>query len=108
MVSPVTERSRIVEQLPWVKRLKQPVPCEGIKWNKVSMKRWRAIQTGNIPEEVKCKNLAHWSFKALKKSTASSGNYCWSHLLYRGVHGNMEEAHRTNAWLAMYGDKNDG
>lgn len=99
MVSKTTERAKIAERMPWVRKLAKPVPCEGIKWNIVSMKMLHQIRQGDIPEKVKCKKLAHWHFTSLKNSTASSGNYCWSHLIYRGIFGSQEESNRTRKWF---------
>lgn len=104
MVSPVTERAKIAECMPWVRKLPRRVPCEGIKWNAVSMKMLHQIRQGDIPEKVKCKKLAHWHFTSLKKSTATSGNYCWTHLIYRGLYGSMEESDRTEKWLKEHLD----
>lgn len=104
MVSPLTERAKVAEKLPWVTRLEKPVPCEGIKWSLMTMRRWDQIRNGGgVPFEVKCRKRAHWHFKALKRTKyngyTKTGNYCWSHLLYRGIYGSQEEEKRTQKWM---------
>jgi hypothetical protein len=102
-------RKELAAKLPWVKLLKKPVPCDGIKWSKVTLKHIYSMN-GNppegIPDTARCKKVAHWKFRALKKSMARSGNYCWTHLLYRGIYGDLCERERTDAWLAMYAKEN--
>jgi len=74
---------------PRVSRLKTPQEhCEGIKWSTVALKDLYAY--GDKPargfqERSRCRNKGVWRFVALKAQgsawPATSGVYCWSHLL---------------------------
>lgn len=79
------ERQALMETLPGVIKLLLPLPCEGLKWSKMSRKAYFEHLAGNTPKKVKCKNRAWWQLKAAKSNNpwgyqATSGNYCWSHL----------------------------
>jgi hypothetical protein len=61
---------------------------------------------GNKPpvgiDKYRCKNRAHWKFRALKKSQARDGVYCWAHLLSRGIYGDDVEYQRLKTWIAKH------
>lgn len=76
----------VVDHVPWVRRLVKPLPCEG--W----MARGR-----------NCRNQAHWKFTASKRSYARSGVYCWSHLISRGIEGDMVEERRFTQQMYKHG-----
>lgn len=76
---------------PGVTRLLRGHPCEGF-----TARSFKAIQEGRA---YTCRNVAHWRFKALRKSDSSDGIYCFSHLVHQGVAGDMDEAARTRRWL---------
>lgn len=90
MSIPISVRHGWLEALPWVRKLKKPTACDGIKWGKVALsdlyprggKPARGIQ-----DRAKCKKNAWWHYKALETSDAfhREGNYCFYHaaaLLY--------------------------
>jgi hypothetical protein len=98
----LNRRQALMASLPWVTRRKSPVPCDGIKWSQVPLKALYS-RGGKPPEgleKYRCSKPAYWTFRSLKKSHAQSGNYCWSHLVYNGVYGDMIEEKRTNDYLA--------
>lgn len=81
------EKQDYIAKIPWVKRLKEPVKCEG--WvGGASLTRGKYT----------CKLKAKWHFKALQKSYGDTGNYCWTHLLSRGIFSDMDEEARTKKW----------
>jgi hypothetical protein len=68
--------------LPWVKQLKKPVPCEGIKHSKVALKHVFSMggrPPEGIPDRARCKNPALYRYTVLKSTYSNSGNYCYSH-----------------------------
>lgn len=89
-------RQRYVESLPWVTRLRRPVPCEG-SMTRESMRAFR----GFAPRP-RCKNIARWRFRALRRSYAEDGRFCWSHLMSRGLYYDTDEADRTQRWLERH------
>lgn len=100
------ELKTIVDSHPGVvRKLKKPVPCTGFMANGFSFKKRRE---GRLP---KCKKNAYWTFQPLKRWPSEIGrpqpieHFCWSHLMYRGVWGNMEEEARTWRWLRRLGYK---
>lgn len=107
-MSSKAERQFNMTRLPWVRRLKKPVPCDGIKWSTVAGKDlWahgpnQSIPARGIQDRSRCKNNAWWHFKPLKKSHAKEGNFCWSHLISAGIYHDMDEEARTKRWY----DKN--
>jgi hypothetical protein len=79
----LTQRKMIVARMSWVTRLASPRPCDG--------------------KNGTCKHRAYWKFRALKKSWAEDGFYCWPHLIYHGIYADMDEEERTNKWLSKRG-----
>ena len=101
-------------KVPWVTRLTKPHKCDGIKWSTVAMKDLYPSGPGGstpargIQDKSRCKMNAYWRFKALRSSTARSGVYCYTHLIYQGVYANMEEEARLTKWYEReYGTKGD-
>lgn len=81
----LAERKELIVKVPWIRKLKKTVPCEGIKWGKVALRDIyddmpRGTKARGIQPSARCKRQAHWNFKALKRSYATSGNYCYTHL----------------------------
>lgn len=75
----------VVDHLPWVRLLSTARSCDG--------------RTGRGGRNA-CKNPAYWKFTSLKRRSAwamnlPNGVYCWSHLLYWGLYGSMDEEART-------------
>lgn len=91
-------RQALAESLPWVTRLRRPVPCEGF----MAHTPLRAVFGTDEQRAARprCKNLARWRFRALRRSCAEDGAFCWSHLMSRGLYGDMDEIVRTERWLA--------
>jgi hypothetical protein len=95
MGSKLTGRAVVVASIPWVGRLKKPRKCDGHRWNHMPLK---AVHDPELLKAHECKKPAYWTFKALKRSRAQSGNYCWSHLVYHCIHGDMDEDARLQRW----------
>lgn len=93
------ERIAFLMSIPWVKRLKTAVPCDDLKWSKVPLKALYPMYgkpaTGTEP--YKCKSPGYWRFKALKRSHARDGNYCYMHLRSHLLYDNDEEQ-RLKKW----------
>lgn len=103
-------------QLPWVTRLVKPRQCTGFMAN-TPLKLFWQIGKEPLPQEeydrlrkkYTCKNRAYWKFKGLKAGgprsmwrSDHSGTYCWSHLVSRGVFGDMDEEDRTIKWFKRH------
>lgn len=86
-----------------VRRLVRPKACEGSITSNFSFKKHRE---GRMPS---CRNHAYWVWRPLKTwrwnkySKPPTMRLCWSHLMYRGVWGGMEEEARTERWLQKLG-----
>lgn len=83
---------------PGVKRLRKSVPCQGWMSHKNYPGPRMAGQGG-------CKKPAWWHFTPIAKSmdfTVSTGDFCFTHLIYTGVCGSMDEEERTRDWLTKY------
>lgn len=86
---PLKVRQDYVAKMPFISRLKEAVPCEG----------WHASSRGKRP----CKNLAHWKYehsgdkRAFRRGEVH--NYCWSHLISRGIWGDMPDEMRAHRWI---------
>lgn len=98
------EFKTLVEQHPGVqRRLQKPVTCTGFMTTGFSFKKRRE---GRLRT---CKKPAYWTFQPLKRFYHAYGvpvpteHYCWTHLIYRGVFGSMEEEARTFRWLRRLG-----
>lgn len=104
----LSARVRNLRRLPWVTRI-PATTCDGLKWGTVALRDlypWgpgRSNPARGIQERSKCKNIARWHFKPLKKSYAKEGNYCYSHVLSQGVYHDMDEQARTNKWYEKNG-----
>lgn len=100
------ERKKLAEVLPWVKQLKKPTPCDGIKWSTVALGDIYSI--GNKPargiqDRSRCKRQAYWHFTKLKRNVwGKSGNYCWTHLTMQ-LHDYEEERVRYMRYLEKRG-----
>lgn len=104
----LANRKMNLERLPWVRSLKKPVPCEGIKWGTVALRDifpmgplGRERPARGIQPRSRCKKQGRWHFTALKSSPTKSGNYCWHHLMQQMY--SMQETERVNRWLARNG-----
>jgi hypothetical protein len=98
----VTRNTELVEKLPWVHKLKKARECDGYKVMPLKVMYGRHASEEER-EKYRCTRRAWWTFKALKNSYAKDGNYCWSHLIYRGVYSCMEEETRTVCYLNKLG-----
>jgi hypothetical protein len=88
-------REDAIEKLPWVKRLKKPVPCEGVVRSKV-----RKDRPVGSPGTM-CTRLAKWHYGALPTSLGESGNYCMSHIFSQGMADPNDAEHkRMDRWMA--------
>ena len=80
---------------PDVERLPTGQPCEG--W--MSSKNYKGPRD---PTKGACKVSARWRYTAPNPGdflAATSGVYCWKHLIYTGICGGNDEAYRTAEWL---------
>lgn len=103
-------------RLPWITRLVNPRQCTGFMGHTT----FKAISVLRVKDEnlsaedlaykrkFQCKQRAYWSFKGLKPGprnqyrSDSSGTYCWSHLVSRGIFGDMDEEARTVKWFKQH------
>lgn len=97
------ERQDMAARLPWVTRLKvSPGRCEALKYGHMPLKA--LFTMGGRPpegtEKYRCKNAAWWRFRALKRSRARDGDYCWSHLFAHGLQHDEVEYDRANRKIA--------
>src|SRR6478609_10015072 len=104
-------RQEFYEHMPRVKKVRVPAMCEGIKWSNVAVKhifqhgpRENRKAAEGIPEKSKCKRMGYWHFKPLKNSYAREGTYCWTHLVYQGIHADMGEEKATRKWRDEHWD----
>lgn len=111
MIRSLAERKHNLARLPWVRVLRKPVPCEGIKWDTVALKDIFRWGPGNqnpprgIQPKSRCKKLAYWHYKALGSTPAESGNFCFDHLSSQL----FNEQARVNRWFDRYGwEETDG
>lgn len=103
-------------RLPWVTRLVEPRKCTGFMGHTpLKAIAVMAVKDENLsPQDLaykrkfQCKNPAYWKFKGLKPGprnpfrSDSSGTYCWSHLVSRGIYGDMDEEARTVKWFKKH------
>lgn len=79
--------------------MKVAVSCEG--W--MSHKNYKGPRD---PNRGACKRPARWHFTPLDATdsmfSAKGGDLCFSHLIYTGVCGSMDEEQRTREWLEKY------
>jgi hypothetical protein len=96
----MSEMTELAARLPWVTRLDEAVPCEGLMSHTPLKAVYR--MSGHAPvglDQYRCKNRARWQFTAQPDSGARDGTYCWPHLLSRALHANMAEIDRTRRGL---------
>ena len=55
-----------------------------------------------------CKNGAHYQFLAHRASTASPGDYCWTHIQSQGIGADDTEKRRADVWLTAHPESVDG
>jgi hypothetical protein len=73
-------------QLPWIIRSEPKTRCQGIKWSRVGIKHVHGMcgqPAEGIPDNARCSFLAKFHFTAISTdgSRATTGNYCWHHLM---------------------------
>lgn len=99
-VRAISERTELAKTMPWVTYLPEGVPCTGFMGHTPLKAIYRM---GDKPpvglDNYTCKNVAHWQFKALEDSMAKSGDYCWPHLISRGLFVFGAETERTEKWI---------
>ena len=91
-------------------RLKTAHQCEGFK-SGTPMRALYAWGPGrrNPPTGLdghRCRNPAYWRFVPLKRKwngDTKPMHLCWSHLMSRGIYGDMDEERRTYRWLKRRG-----
>jgi len=101
------QRQAMAERLPWVRRLKYPWPCDGIKWNTVAGRDlwpWgpgRKNPPRGIQPKSRCKKTARWSYRHLRpawRDGAGTSKFCWDHLISQGIYGSMADEQRADRW----------
>lgn len=109
----MSTNTEIAEEIPWVTRLDEPTQCIGFK-SSTPLKAiyWWGAGASNPPvglELYRCKGSALWHFEALDdpedkwEFLATTGTYCWPHLVHRALHGTYRESERFEAWLVEHG-----
>lgn len=100
-----TQRSRdreaLIDAIPWVDRITEDKPCQGIKWSRVALKHLYSMSNRpaeGIPERARCTFRAKWHFTALPDSDAKSGDYCIHHLMVQFATED-QESDRYRKWL---------
>jgi hypothetical protein len=87
-----------LERLPWVKRLKNAVQCQG----------WVASASFRRGKNS-CKNPAYWKYTHSKRDPFAPIEtvqyYCSNHVFSRGI-GTMYEEDRAQNWYKKHGFKN--
>lgn len=98
------ERKNLLASVPWVTRLKTPTErCDGIKWSTVSLRDLYAWGPKNqnpprgIQDHSRCQRQGWFKFKALKRSWARSGTYCYEHAA-KEIQDHYEEHKRFLRW----------
>lgn len=104
MTYTTSERHELLKKIPWVTYVKKGERCKSLRSGS-PLKAYCGDKNGPIDtEKYQCRNMAHWKFKALKKSHAYDGFYCKSHLMSRGIYCDTDEMERTNKWLDEWKD----
>lgn len=100
------ELKTILETHPGVvRKLRKSVPCTGFVTHDFSFKKQREGRLST------CKKPAYWTWRGLKgwryhgPGEVPIEHFCWTHLMYQGVWGGMEEEARTWRWLRRLGYK---
>jgi len=102
------QREAIASALPWVAA--DPganEQCEAIKGSAPLKAYWDRSTGHRVPDDHpdrikhRCKFAARWVFVSLYGEVR---RFCWSHLIYRGIYGGMEEEARTRAWDEKHAD----
>lgn len=94
-------REALISEIPWVERLTEDKPCQGIKWGKVALKHLYSMggkPAEGIPDRARCTLRAKWHFTALEgpESDVLTGDYCIHHLMVQFAdHAEME---RQRKW----------
>lgn len=95
-------RTDFLESIPWITYLIEAQLCAGYRWSQMPMK---AVHNLELRELYRCKNMAHWRFRALKPKdrhiNGTSGIYCMHHL-YVQLEGMREQA-RLERWMKKNG-----
>lgn len=104
------ERQAEMETHPGVTHLKTRHQCQGWKSGTPARAIYSWGPGGQNPpiglDDYRCKNPAYWRFVPLKRKwngETQPRHYCWSHLIYNGVYGDMDEDARTRRWLKRKG-----
>lgn len=114
-------RTKILPDIPWVELLDGNDRCDGIKWSQVPMKEiWDKKTHRKHPLSVRKKNIelyrchfkARWYFTATtelnpnEKSYVTDGHYCFKHLYYSCLRGDLTETVRIDDWLENWFQEN--
>lgn len=103
-------RTELAKRIPWVTHLAWAEPCDGFTWGKVPLKAlyvWGPRDNPKPPigmEAYRCKLPAYWEFEALPEDdwdtdAATSGIYCWQHLLSQ-LYNYRQEYARLEDWYS--------
>ena len=90
-----------LKTLPYVKRVKPDFICDGYRWSQMPLK---AVYDPVLKEKYRCRNDGHWKFKALKRSYARDGTYCFAHLHSLGLVHDMDEEKRTKKYALKFSE----
>lgn len=92
------ERRALTKRIPWVTWLAERHECDGFL-ARTALKHIYGTDEQRAARP-RCKNPAHWQFRALERSLCHDGIYCMAHLVSRGLHGDADEETRTIRWLS--------
>lgn len=102
------KRDELIEAIPWVSRVTEDKPCQGIKWGRVALKHLYPMggrPAEGIPDRARCKWRAKWHFTALTVAEvvdpypglATTGDYCIHHL-FTQIYDYRPEYERYRRW----------
>lgn len=98
----------LIDNHPRVSYLKKAHQCAAMKGKAPLKVYWKRDGTRQHDEAViapwRCSTPAHWKFVKLKRSRfGQSGTYCYRHLWYRELFGDMDEEYVTEKLMVSTG-----
>lgn len=102
---PLSERQARIAALSYVTRLARPQACGCLRSHALLKAVFRMGGRPPVdPAPYMCKKPAYWRFRALKRSHAQDGVYCWPHLMTRLYSDPLEEERFRRALDRMTAD----
>jgi hypothetical protein len=91
----LNRRQQIVANFSWVTYCKEGQPCDALIRPPLKVLFPRPGKLPIDPTPWRCKKTAHWRFRALRRSLAKDGIYCWVHINCAGLFACPGEETRT-------------